>query len=85
MFVNYLRCSEVRYSNGIEDQVETLEEQEKKIHMNAKELSLLGGWTKRGREGEMRESHRGRGGEREREREREIEREGGRGRDDNHQ
>ena len=42
----------------------------KKIHMNAKELSLLGGWTKRGIKGEMRESHReweGRGGGRERE------------------
>ena len=49
----------------------------KKIHMNAKELSLLGGWTKRGREGEMRESHREWEGERGRER--------GGGGDDNHQ
>ena len=47
----------------------------KKIHMNAKELSFLGGWTERGREGEMREWEEGE--ERERERERE--------RDDNHQ
>ena len=38
----------------------------KKIHMNAKELSLLGGWTERGREGEMREraTERGEGRER---------------------
>ena len=46
----------------------------KKIHINAKELSFLGGWTERGREGEMREkeSHREweEGEERERERER---------------
>ena len=36
----------------------------KKIHKNAKELSLLGGWIKREIEGEMREREGGRGGER---------------------
>ena len=35
----------------------------KKIHMNAKELSLLGGWVKREIEGEMRERGRERGRE----------------------
>ena len=40
----------------------------KKIHMNAKELSFLGGWTERGREreGEMREREPQRGGRGER-------------------
>ena len=84
LFVNYLRCSEVRYSNGIEDQAETLEEQDKEDPHERQRAVPPGRVDKERDQGRNEgEPQRVGGGEREREREREGG--GGGGGDDNHQ
>ena len=54
-YANYLRCSELRYSNGIEDKAETLEEQDKENPHECQRAVPPGSvWTERRIEGEMR-------------------------------